>query len=246
MPGYNQSVPMTDHNLPGTQQSAKWRSGFPTIATSGATFVRGTQWGLYNGTLAVAALKGSRVLFIRFDAAGNFSYVKVPRACGGTAGCARSRPRATATCWSPRPTAVRGTTCCASTRAADGRGGQPPQPRLRVPRAIVGSQTAKASTGSHGTRPGAARTNGPRSRTGPPTGTGTARSPTRGRRWPCRGTETSHKPCRRAHDPHGETFDRATRTYGTPVSAGRPIDGVSPRPGRRSTSGRCPTPRCAP
>ena len=60
VPGYNQSVPMTDHNLPGTQQSAKWRSGFPTIATSGAAWVSGTQWGLYNGTLAVAALKGSR------------------------------------------------------------------------------------------------------------------------------------------------------------------------------------------
>ncbi len=80
VPGYNQSVPMTDHSLPGTQQSARWRSGFPTIATSGAAFVRGTQWGLYNGTLAVAALKGSRMLFIRFDAAGNFSYMKVPPA----------------------------------------------------------------------------------------------------------------------------------------------------------------------
>ena len=28
------------------------------IATSGAAWVRGTQWGLYNGMLAVAALKG--------------------------------------------------------------------------------------------------------------------------------------------------------------------------------------------
>ena len=80
VPGYNESVPMTDQGLPGTQQNARWRSGFPTIATSGAAWVRGTQWGLYNGTLAVAALKGSRVLFMRFDAAGNFSYVKVPPA----------------------------------------------------------------------------------------------------------------------------------------------------------------------
>ena len=80
VPGYNQSVPMTDQGLPGTQHNARWRSGFPTIATSGAAFVRGTQWGPYNDTLAVAALKGSRVLFIRFDAAGSFSYVKVPPA----------------------------------------------------------------------------------------------------------------------------------------------------------------------
>ncbi|MET0997810.1 MAG: PQQ-dependent sugar dehydrogenase [Marmoricola sp.] len=80
VPGYNESVPMTDQGLPGPQVNAKWRSGSTTIATSGAAWVRGTQWGLYNGTLAVAALKGSRVLFMRFDSAGNFSYVKVPPA----------------------------------------------------------------------------------------------------------------------------------------------------------------------
>lgn len=78
VPGYNENVPMTDQGLPGTQLSARWRSGFPTLATSGASFVRGPQWGPYNGTLAVAALKGSRLLFMRFDAAGRFSYVKVP------------------------------------------------------------------------------------------------------------------------------------------------------------------------
>jgi glucose/arabinose dehydrogenase len=78
VPGYNEGVPMTDQSLPGTQIGARWRSGNRTLATSGATFIRGQQWGLYNGTLAVAALKGSRLMFMRFDANGKFSYVKVP------------------------------------------------------------------------------------------------------------------------------------------------------------------------
>ena len=47
-------TPMTDYSLPGVQIGAKWRSGYPTIATSGATWVRGKRWGAYRGTLAVA------------------------------------------------------------------------------------------------------------------------------------------------------------------------------------------------
>lgn len=37
---------------------AAWSSGDPTIATSGATFVVGQQWGTWDGALAVATLKG--------------------------------------------------------------------------------------------------------------------------------------------------------------------------------------------
>ncbi len=70
VPGYNESVPMTDQSLPGPQINAKWSSGNPTIATSGAAWVRGEQWGRYNGTLAVAALAGNRVVFMKFDKAG--------------------------------------------------------------------------------------------------------------------------------------------------------------------------------
>ena len=80
VPGYDESVPMTDQGLPGPQIEARWRSGSPTLATSGATWVRGSQWGLYNGMLAVAALKGERLMFMRFDAAGAFRYVTVPTA----------------------------------------------------------------------------------------------------------------------------------------------------------------------
>ena len=35
VPGYNESVPMTDQSLPGTQLEARWRSGDSTLATSG-------------------------------------------------------------------------------------------------------------------------------------------------------------------------------------------------------------------
>lgn len=78
VPGYDESVPMTDHALPGVQVDARWRSGVPTIATSGAVWVRGRKWGAYNGTLAVAALKGSRLLFMKFDGKGNHLWTRTP------------------------------------------------------------------------------------------------------------------------------------------------------------------------
>jgi glucose/arabinose dehydrogenase len=80
VPGYNEAVPMTDQSLPGTQIEAKWSSGFPTVATSGGTFVRGGKWGDLEGTLAVACLNGSRVLFLTFDANGTFVKMRVPPA----------------------------------------------------------------------------------------------------------------------------------------------------------------------
>jgi glucose/arabinose dehydrogenase len=80
VPGYNESVPMTDDSLPGPQVHARWSSGVPTIATSGAAWVRGSQWGAYDGTLAVAALKGSRLVFFRFDRAGHLLWSRTPDA----------------------------------------------------------------------------------------------------------------------------------------------------------------------
>ncbi|GAA5116759.1 PQQ-dependent sugar dehydrogenase [Alloalcanivorax gelatiniphagus] len=78
VPGYDESVPMTDQSLPGEQQDAAWSSGYPTIATSGAAWVAGAQWGRLDGTLAVAALKASEVLFMRFDDAGTLQSVTRP------------------------------------------------------------------------------------------------------------------------------------------------------------------------
>lgn len=80
VPGYDESVPMTDQALPGEQQDARWSSGDPTLATSGGAWVRGRQWGRLDGTLAVAALKASRVVFLRFDARGELVSVTSPKA----------------------------------------------------------------------------------------------------------------------------------------------------------------------
>lgn len=80
VPGYNEDVPMTDHDLPGKQVSAKWRSGTPTIATSGAAWVYGKKWGRLHGTLAVAALKASRVVFMKFGPKGKLKWTRVPKA----------------------------------------------------------------------------------------------------------------------------------------------------------------------
>lgn len=80
VPGYNESVPMTDQSLPGEQVEAAWSSGYPTLATSGAVWIRGKRWGPLNGTLAVAALKKGRVIFLRFDADGTFVSARRPDA----------------------------------------------------------------------------------------------------------------------------------------------------------------------
>lgn len=80
VPGYDQTVPMTDQSLPGNQVVARWSSGFPTVATSGIAWVRGAQWGAYRGTLAVAALKGSKLMFMHFGANGTFHGLRTPPA----------------------------------------------------------------------------------------------------------------------------------------------------------------------
>ncbi len=90
VPGYNESRPMTDYGLPGRQHGARWSSGDPTIATSGAVWVRGTDWGRYQGTLAVCALGGERLLFMKFSTAGKLMWVATPPALRGTYGRLRS------------------------------------------------------------------------------------------------------------------------------------------------------------
>jgi glucose/arabinose dehydrogenase len=80
VPGYNEDVPMTDQSLPGTQQEAAWSSGDPTIAPSGAAWVRGSQWGTLEGTLAMGVLKDSEMLFLRFGADGALVSVTRPEA----------------------------------------------------------------------------------------------------------------------------------------------------------------------
>ncbi|TFV65450.1 UNVERIFIED_ORG: PQQ-dependent sugar dehydrogenase [Bacillus sp. AZ43] len=61
---YDESVPMTDPAIAGAVP-AVWSSGEPTLATSGATFLDGEQWGAYDGLLLVALLKAQGVLALR-------------------------------------------------------------------------------------------------------------------------------------------------------------------------------------
>ncbi len=80
VPGYDESVPMTDQSLPGKQREARWSSGDPTVAPGGASFVVGKKWGALRGTLAVAVLKDQRVLFMKFDDRGRLKRVRTPDA----------------------------------------------------------------------------------------------------------------------------------------------------------------------
>jgi len=67
---YNEIAPMTDGaTVPGAVP-AVWSSGCPTIATSGAGFVSGAQWGVWNNALVMGALAGTQLRVVSFDASG--------------------------------------------------------------------------------------------------------------------------------------------------------------------------------
>jgi aldose sugar dehydrogenase len=73
VPGYNESVPMTDLRKFPNARRAVWSSGSPTIAPSGGTFLNGGQWHSWNGTLAVAVLKGSQLRVFKFNGNGTIA-----------------------------------------------------------------------------------------------------------------------------------------------------------------------------
>jgi aldose sugar dehydrogenase len=64
--GYDESVPMTDPDIPGAVP-AVWSSGDPTIAPSGGTFLAGEEWGGYAGLLLIGVQKDTGVLALRLD-----------------------------------------------------------------------------------------------------------------------------------------------------------------------------------
>jgi glucose/arabinose dehydrogenase len=68
--GYDESVPMTDPDIPDAVP-AVWSSGDPTLATSGATFLDGEQWGDLDGVLLIGLLKDTGVLALRLAADGS-------------------------------------------------------------------------------------------------------------------------------------------------------------------------------
>jgi glucose/arabinose dehydrogenase len=68
--GYNESVPMTDLAKFPSAVRAVWSSGSPTVAPSGATFLIGSRWEGWNGALAIALLKGRKLLVFALDSQG--------------------------------------------------------------------------------------------------------------------------------------------------------------------------------
>lgn len=89
-PPYNESVPMTDLAEFPDAVPARWSSGYPTVAPSGADFLVGARWGDWQGALAVAALKGSKLLVMLMDPAGTITRVDTPAALDGTYGRLRA------------------------------------------------------------------------------------------------------------------------------------------------------------
>ena len=72
-------VPMTDLAKFPSALEARWSSGFPTLATSGAVFLAGPQWGEWEGRLAVATLKTKSLRIFEFTEQGDFaSQIVVP------------------------------------------------------------------------------------------------------------------------------------------------------------------------
>ncbi|GAA1173455.1 PQQ-dependent sugar dehydrogenase [Ornithinimicrobium humiphilum] len=89
VPGYDESVPMTDLDAFPDAVEAVWSSGSPTRATSGAAFLRGGAWGAWEGALAVAELKGSGLTLLLVDGTEVVDELR-PRELDGTYGRLRS------------------------------------------------------------------------------------------------------------------------------------------------------------
>ena len=83
VPGYNEGVSMTDLVKFPDALEARWSSGSPTLATSGGIFLEGAQWGVWEGRLAVATLRDSKLRLFEFTPEGAFvSRVIVPELDG--------------------------------------------------------------------------------------------------------------------------------------------------------------------
>ena len=81
---------MTDLAKFPSARPARWSSGFPTLATSGAVFLDGPQWGEWEGRLAVATLKTKSLRIFEFTEAGDFASQIVVPELDGTQGRLRT------------------------------------------------------------------------------------------------------------------------------------------------------------
>ena len=87
---YDQNVPMTDLVEYPDAVEAQWSSGSPTLATSGAIFLEGDQWGVWEGRLAVATLEDSKLRLFEFTSDGAFVSQVVVAELDGTFGRLRT------------------------------------------------------------------------------------------------------------------------------------------------------------
>jgi glucose/arabinose dehydrogenase len=70
VPGYNETVPMTDTAKFPDAVRPSWTSGAERLAPSGATFVTGSNWKSWSGALAVAFLRGQQLRMLFIDGSG--------------------------------------------------------------------------------------------------------------------------------------------------------------------------------
>jgi glucose/arabinose dehydrogenase len=91
VPGYDESRPMTDLTTFPSARVARWSSGSPTVATSGAAFLTGAAWGEYQGWLAVALLKAQGVYLMRLQPSPTTGDVVSVRRLPATEGIGRVR-----------------------------------------------------------------------------------------------------------------------------------------------------------
>ena len=67
---YSEDVPMTNRQAFPDAVEAKWESGYPAVAPSGAAFIDDASWGAWNGRLAVALLKQKQLKVFEFSSDG--------------------------------------------------------------------------------------------------------------------------------------------------------------------------------
>jgi aldose sugar dehydrogenase len=86
---YNESVPMTDPAL-GDVVTAVASTGDHTDAWSGGTWITGAQWGKWDGVLAVAALKATKLELLTIDGSDKLTATESLPALDGTHGRLRT------------------------------------------------------------------------------------------------------------------------------------------------------------
>ncbi|MBP6775406.1 MAG: PQQ-dependent sugar dehydrogenase [Gemmatimonadaceae bacterium] len=73
VPGYNESVSMTDLTRYPTAMPPLWKSGSPARGTSGATFLSGAHWKGWQNALVIAQLVGAKLVVMQLASDGSLA-----------------------------------------------------------------------------------------------------------------------------------------------------------------------------